>query len=174
MKGILKSSNFIRTATNQREYVETSFSNVSRIYRIDDCDVTVEAQRPDIAERSKILSDFYTAKGFNKIVENYESILGSDVPILTVEEYLRELKDIAMRGDELNLSTLNRWVVETIPGVTVANVIVTGKPSDGYFTLINEVFVNGSYVKTVEYDLEQLFESYVKQFSLEPYTATKG
>lgn len=174
MNNILKSSNFVKPTISGREYVESSFSNVSRIYKIDDCDVTVESSKPDIKQRAESLKGFYTAKGFNKIVENYESILGSEVPILTAEEYLRELKDIALSGDEVNLSNLNRWVIETIDTVAVANVIVIGLHNDGKYSLINEVFIMGEYQKTIEYDLEDLLATYTREFSLEPFTVSKG
>lgn len=171
MERINKSNYFTPTGV---EYVESSFNNVSKIFKIDDCDVTVESHKPDTSERVEELKNFFTVKGFNKIAKNYEILLGFNIPILTAEEYLRELKDIAIMGGEINLNSLNRWSVETIEGVTIANVIVIGLHKDGIYTLINEVFINGVYDRTIEYDLEELFEAYTKQFSLEPYSSNKG
>ena len=130
-------------------FTETILTSSEKIYRIDDCDVNITVKGIDQTAKFNELKDFYSVRGFNKIIDNYLDTIGTELPIMTHEEYLRELKDTVIENNTINLGNLTRLIVPTLPNVYVANVLIKDKYPSAY-CLINEVYVHEKYMETLK------------------------
>ena len=82
-----------------------------------------------------------------------------EVPVLSYESYLKELKDFITTSNGVGRKELNRLWISGGQGLEVGNVIITNK-YPGKYTLINELYHGDMMETTVEYDVEEMLEVY--------------
>lgn len=153
MSKILQStSEFIRD-----NYVDVKLDK-AKIYRIDDCDMVISRRHDEITSENSILLKQLGGRGLTKLVENYVDSVEGDVVLMTVEDYLRELKSIEMsEEEEISLASLKRSFVRVSGTVVVGSVILIDKyPND--CAIVCDTFKNGKYLGTNEFKMTELLQ----------------
>lgn len=124
-------------------------------YKIDDFTVTQDTSKINVDTSIKTLKDLW-GKSLSKYINNNMKIfLDKDIPVITIEEYLRELKDICA-GKAL---TTKRFTVRHNNSIRVDHVIILNKYKDHY-VLMNEVYQNDKFLKAIEYNLNEMLKKY--------------
>lgn len=158
--GLLKSKNFIESENINYEEL---FKPDRVVHKIEDCLVTRDENVISCENKIKDLESLM-GKNLRRCISTYSDMIEGEVPVISYFEYLKELKDFALAGERSNCRNLNRLFIPFTDGKIVSNVIVTGYKA-GKFILINEVFKENKFIKSIEYDLEELIEQYEKLMS---------
>jgi len=133
------------------------------VYNIDDCLVTRTSYETEADEQVKTLQGLM-GKQLPDYLDFCFDVIDKDVPVMQYTEYLRELKDFAIKGKTANYKNLNRLFIKTGTSQFVGNVAIIGlKP--GKVILINEVFSEDVMIKCVEYDINNLLENYNRVYN---------
>lgn len=121
-------------------------------YKIDDFTVTQDTEKVDVDSSIKTLKDLW-GKGLPKYINKMSEYFEDDIPIVTMEEYLREMKDICA-GKSLKAK---RFSVRLNNAVRIDSVIILNKYKDHY-VLMNEIYQNEEFKKAAEYNFNELLK----------------
>ena len=143
---------------NVKNYLDNFVKPKCKVYHIDDCYITQEIKRINGKEKAETLNKLTKGNFINKVKEKAELYYG-DVPMMTYEEYLKELKDSLIEYPETAKEHLSRMWLNDVTGLEIGTIIVTNK-EPGKATLINEVYSNNKLEYCAEYDLEEMIKIY--------------
>ena len=125
-------------------------------YKIDDFTITHDTTVVnDIKAPVKKLKDLY-GKTLPKYIKDMSEYISDDIPVVTQEEYLREIKDILVDGSGI---PFKRCSVYLNNDVKIDSVIVLNKYEDHHI-LINELYQGGKFIQAMEYNLDKILEEY--------------
>ena len=130
--------------------------STAKIYKVDDCHITQELKQVDTGKTIKELKESFRGK-LPEYIKNRAEAITDDVPIMSYEMYLKELKDALIFNGEIQRGNLNRLWVEGSQGVMVGNVLILNK-YPGKYTVISELHKAGKLNEVYEADLEELIK----------------
>lgn len=132
-----------------------------KVYKIDDCHIVQELAKVDTGKTMEELHKTFRGK-LPEYVKNRAEVITSDVPIMSYEMYLKELKDALIFNGEIQKGNISRFWVDGSEGMTVGNVLVLNK-YPGKYTVISEIYNGGRMGEVFEMDLEELMKQLDKQ-----------
>lgn len=152
---------FVNEKNASSSYVNSIFDRVQKVYKVDDCDITISNSKANANDGLYKLIGNVGNEGVLQLIKNFRSSIRCNIPVMTFEEYLKEIKDCVQDSVDgsINLGNLTRVLVPINDYTVVANVLIVGKDNSKGAILINELFENDKYVKTVEYKVEDLLKS---------------
>lgn len=125
-------------------------------YKIDDFTVTQDTEKMDIDSSVKTLKDLW-GKGLPKYIDKMSQYFEDDIPVVTMEEYLREMTAICA-GKAVQAK---RFSVRLNNALRIDSVIILNKYKDHY-VLMNEIYQNEKFKKAAEYNFNELLKKYSK------------
>lgn len=155
---------FVNEQNASNSYVNSIFDRVQKVYKVDDCDITISNSKANVNDGiSKLVSNIGN-EGVLQVIKNFRSSIRCNIPVMTFEEYLKEIKDCVQESNDgsISIGNLTRVIIPINDYTVVANVIIVGKDDCNGAILINELFENDKYVKTVEYKVDELLKSLEK------------
>lgn len=136
--------------------VEEFFKSNKKVYKIDDCYLVQELEKIDTGKPVEELKKTFRGK-LPEYINNRASEIVSDVPVLSYEIYLKELKDSLIFNGEVIKGNLQRLWLRGNDGYEAGSVLILNK-YQGKYTIISEVYKGGKLVKVFESDLEEILK----------------
>lgn len=127
-------------------------------YSVDDCIMAQDCEKMDT---DKVINNLQETFGdhLGKYVNTSAQYYDQQIPVITYEEYLKEMKDLIQTGAEKKGTRPVRFYVDLAGGLSVGSVIILNKYRDNY-VLINEVYKEGTFVKAMEYNFYDVIKMY--------------
>lgn len=146
--------NKVSSATDNQDLLQISPDRV--FYKIDDFTVIQDTDKINVGVSAKNLKDLW-GKGLPKYLSKMSNYFSDDIPVMTIEDYLREMKNVCA-GKALKTNRLSVYLNNSI---RIDHVIILNKYKDHY-VLMNEVYQNEKFVKALEYNFNELLQQYLK------------
>lgn len=135
---------------------EEFFKSKEKIYKIDDCYLAQEISKIDTGKNTKELKRDFRGK-LPEYINNRAGAIMSEVPVMSYEIYLKELKDALIFNGEINKGNLQRLWLKGNDSVEAGSVLILNK-YPGKYTIISEVYKGGKFIKAFESDLEEVLK----------------
>lgn len=134
-------------------------------YSIDDCIVTQDVETADInealSEVEKVLN-----KDLPDYVKSMSQYFDGEIPVITMTEYLRELKELSRYTKLLRpILPSKRFYLTLAGGIEVGSVIISDKYKERYI-LMQEVYINKKFANAKEYNLAEALKAYKEKIGI--------
>lgn len=145
--------NYLNSADNN----ELQITPDRVFYEIDDFTITQDTSTGEISDSITSLKDLW-GKNLPKYINGMSEYLNDDIPVITQEQYLREIKDYQIKNKVIKP---RRFTINLNNSTRIDSVIIINKYQDHY-VLMNEVFINDNFVRAVEYNFNKVIDEYTK------------